>query len=103
MRCNMTDEEIVADVMREAFLFEGAALVSRASIKIAMTKAVQLARADEREKCAKVCEQIELGSWAEYKTGNGPGRACEHVEGISDGAAQCAAAIRAGGKKALNT
>jgi hypothetical protein len=54
----------------------------------------------EREACAKVCEDIGEDLWALYKgrapyTGKEEGRADMHVQGKSDGADECAAAIRA--------
>jgi hypothetical protein len=78
---------------------------------------VSLARADERDKwmerahimilgereaCAKVCDDIGEDLWSLYKgrspyTGKEEGRADMHVQGKSDGADECAAAIRARG------
>lgn len=52
----------------------------------------ELIAAAEREECAKVCEELEVKMWAEYKTGY-----AKHDEGRSDGATECAAAIRARG------
>jgi len=43
------------------------------------------------ERCAKVCEQVEVESWAAYKRGI----TLPHHEGMADGAANCATAIRA--------
>lgn len=56
--------------------------------------------AAERERCAKVCEAIEVDQWALYKgrapyTGKEDGRASPYVEGFSDGAGRCAANISA--------
>jgi hypothetical protein len=64
---------------------------------------VALARADEREACAKVCDDIGEDLWSLYKgrapyTGKEEGRADMHVQGKSDGADECAAAIRARGQ-----
>jgi hypothetical protein len=64
---------------------------------------VALARADEREACAKVCDDIGEDLWSLYKgrapyTGKEEGRADMHVQGKSDGADECAAAIRARGE-----
>jgi len=44
----------------------------------------------ERERCAKICESVENGYWKDYKAG----RYSTHTEGMSDGAGECAAAIR---------
>jgi hypothetical protein len=66
-----------------------------------------LVRADERsverEACAKVCDDIGEDLWSLYKgrapyTGKEEGRADMHVQGKSDGADKCAAAIRARGE-----
>jgi hypothetical protein len=61
----------------------------------------QAATAAERERCAKVCDAIAEDKWALYKgrapyTGKEPGRASDHTQGQSDGADQCAGAIRKG-------
>ena len=58
----------------------------------------QAATAAERERCAKVCEAICDVNWSIYK-GYGenkahPRRANTYMEGISDGAGQCANAVR---------
>ena len=58
----------------------------------------------EREQCAKVCEEIEQDRWNLYKgrppyTGSESGRADPHEQGVSMGAGECAAAIRARGEK----
>lgn len=52
-------------------------------------------RAKVLEEAAQECERIETARWTAYKTGHGPERASEHVQGESNGAARCAAAIRA--------
>ena len=57
-------------------------------------------QAAEREACAKVCEDIEQERYALFKgrppyTGREDGRADHYVNGESDGAGRCAAAIRA--------
>ena len=62
---------------------------------------VDAAVAAERERCAKVCDAIAEDKWALYKgrapyTGKEPGRASDHTQGQSDGADQCADAIRKG-------
>jgi len=43
------------------------------------------------ERCAKICEQVEVEAWAAYKRGI----TLPHHEGMADGAANCATAIRA--------
>ena len=50
------------------------------------------ARAEENEACAKVCEEIEMNMWEEYKIDRNP-----HFSSGSDGATVCATAIRARG------
>lgn len=50
---------------------------------------IAAAVAAERERCAKVCERIEAAKWAGWKQ---RGDMLDH--GASDGAAECAAAIR---------
>ena len=67
----------------------------------AMHRAWQSATAAERERCAKVCDDIAEDKWALYKgrkpyTGKEPGCASDVVLGQSDGADQCADAIREG-------
>jgi hypothetical protein len=47
------------------------------------------------EAAAKVCDVLASQYWKEYKTGDGPGRAHPHYQGLSDGASDCANAIRA--------
>lgn len=54
----------------------------------------------EREACLLACEAIETDRWALYKgwspyKGTEDGRASEHTQGQSDGASDCAAAIKA--------
>ena len=61
--------------------------------------------AEMREKCAKACEEIEQDRWNLYKgrppyTGSESGRADPHEQGVSMGAGECAAAIRARGSDA---
>jgi hypothetical protein len=48
----------------------------------------------ERERCAKLCDEYEAKKYAAYKHGNSPERASDYVQGLSDGAGDCAAAIR---------
>ena len=52
----------------------------------------QAATAVERERCAKVCEAIGIEARKEWKT-----HYKAHDDGRSDGANDCAAAIRQGG------
>jgi hypothetical protein len=66
--------------------------------------ATREAVAAEREACAKVAETLEIDKWNLYKgrapyTGQEDGRASEYVQGESDGAGQCAYAIRARGQQ----
>lgn len=51
----------------------------------------------EREACAQVCERFEIQHWRGYKDNNPATRCNPHKEGLSDGAGECAAAIRARG------
>jgi hypothetical protein len=53
------------------------------------------ARREERERCAAVCDAIEIDLWHRYKHGEGYDRGNPHNSAASDGATQCAAAIRA--------
>jgi hypothetical protein len=60
----------------------------------------QASRRAAIEECAGVCDDIEIDRWNLYKgrtpyTGSEDGRANPHVEGMSDGAGNCATAIRA--------
>lgn len=48
----------------------------------------------ERERCALLAEEVEGQFWAEYKTGNGPGRPDQYTQGLSDGAGVVASRIR---------
>jgi len=61
-------------------------------------------RAEALEEAAKVCDAIEEDHWNLYKgrkpyTGSEAGRADPHEQGVSMGAEECAAAIRARGLK----
>jgi len=59
-----------------------------------------LVAAREREACAKVCDEIETDNWDKYKGREYDEiiwRADAHVQGVSGGANDCAAAIRARG------
>jgi hypothetical protein len=53
----------------------------------------------EREACAKLCEEIENKYWAAFKGKTQPidrgAVYSPHVEGMSDGAGECGSAIRA--------
>lgn len=56
-------------------------------------------RESMRDEAAELCEKISDDKWRLYKghkpyTGKEPGRASQHVEGISDGAIECESAIR---------
>jgi len=62
--------------------------------------AMDAAIAAALERAEKACEAIENDKWALYKgrkpyTGKEPGRASDYVQGQSDGAGDCAEAIRA--------
>jgi hypothetical protein len=54
-----------------------------------------LAVQEERERCAEICATYAHKKWDAYKRGAGPDRGNPHTEGESDGADNCAAAIRA--------
>jgi Lar family restriction alleviation protein len=47
------------------------------------------------EVAAKVCDDYEAAMWQAYKHGHGPQRASDYCQGQSDGAGDCANAIRA--------
>ena len=57
----------------------------------------------EREACAKVCDEIAISNWDAYKGRIEPVDRDKlynpHIEGMSDGADECAAAIRARSEK----
>jgi hypothetical protein len=44
--------------------------------------------------CAAACDDTELRHWNAYKTGHGPERGSDYTQGKSDGASECAAALR---------
>ena len=44
------------------------------------------------EECAKVCEEIEAAFDKEWRAGL---KACQHLQGLGDGASDCVMAIRA--------
>jgi hypothetical protein len=53
--------------------------------------ALDAAVAAERERCARLCDDLEERIWLEYRASNFPS---QHTEGESDGAGRCAALIR---------
>lgn len=53
----------------------------------------------EMEACAKLCDDLEVDFWKLYKSRHEVGSGREHTEGKSDGATECAAAIRARSKE----
>jgi hypothetical protein len=55
-------------------------------------------RKEAIEECARVCSDFETDWWRHYK-GRGPNGSDPRIEGMSDGAAECAAAIRALGEQ----
>lgn len=55
------------------------------------------AMANERERCAMICEELESNYWREYKAR--PERSSQYNNGLSDGAGECAIAIRTGDAK----
>lgn len=65
----------------------------------ALTAFADRIRAEERERCATICDDLELKLWNDYK-GRPWGKphperkGNPQVEGMSDGAGQCSAAIR---------
>ena len=76
---------------------------ARAQDLAAIAMNIRAAVRQEREECAGACEDIELDQWALYKgrppyKGNEDGRADMYVQGVSDGAGRCVAAIRARGQ-----
>ena len=48
----------------------------------------------ERERCARLCEGLAVSHWEEYKRSGGLVAGNSHTEGLSDGADECALAIR---------
>lgn len=58
-----------------------------------------LVAAHEREECAKVCDRYKAEHWRGHKTGDPSERANPYKEGLSDGAGECAAAIRQRGNQ----
>ena len=61
----------------------------------AQLAAAEQARATALEEAAQICEKYSGQRWSAYKTWNGPERASDFVQGQSDGAEECANAIRA--------
>lgn len=97
----LSHEELIA-MAREADPFgDDGRLVSLAMLTPGtLERFAALVAAAEREACAKACEAIEAERWSAYKTGTPEqGRGHPFVEGQSDGAEQCAAAIRARSEK----
>ena len=91
----MTQDEIIR-MARDAGLWPGVTDVFPKELE----RFAALVAAHEREACAKVCEEIEQDRWNLYKgrppyTGAEAGRADPHEQGVSMGAGECAAAIRA--------
>lgn len=86
----------VIRMAREAGVTDGIELPAEVA---AVERFAALVAAAEREACAKACEAIEAERWKAYKTGTPEQwRGHPFVEGQSDGAEQCAAAIRARSK-----
>lgn len=84
-------EEMIAMGRSDGVLFSASELFRFAA----------LVAAAEREACALACEAIETRTWAVYKGSmdfaGESGRANPRVYGMSDGASECATAIRARG------
>ena len=55
-------------------------------------EAINQIRQEAQEKCAIICDEIAVKHWQDYK--GGPNRADMHYQGLSDGADECAIAIR---------
>lgn len=77
---------------------EGASVFRMA--RMAASEAWDASRRAALEESAKACDEIAGDCWSLYKgrapyTGDEPGRADPQVQGESDGADKCAAAIRA--------
>lgn len=106
----MTQDEIIA-MARKAGMnanvgheVNGAHLPAIAAIRSSvpvewLQRFAALVAAAEREACALACEAIETRTWAVYKGSmdfaGESGRADSRVYGMSDGASECATAIRA--------
>lgn len=74
------------------------------SFEAAMLKCWQAACAWQREQDAKVCDGIELREWHAYKGRNVSAETrykvgSDYWQGFSDGAGNCAGAIRAQGER----
>lgn len=65
----------------------------------ALQRFASLVAAHEREQCARVCDRYEAEHWRGYKSNDPSERANPHTEGLSDGAGECAAAIRGRAEK----
>lgn len=63
-------------------------------VRLKSAQMVQEAVQAEREACANVADDLSVKWWGEYK-GSGPNRADPHYQGMSDGAEDVSAAIRA--------
>jgi hypothetical protein len=71
-----------------------------ARIVVLVQAEVNAAIAIERERCARVCDDISVDRWQQYKgqgrhAPNNPHRADPFMDGQSQGADACAAAVRA--------
>lgn len=53
-----------------------------------------IAVSEEREACARICDEISETHWHAYKHGDSPSRADPHYQGLSMGADECAEVIR---------
>ena len=60
-------------------------------LRVSISQAVAAAVKRERERCAKICEKLEGEHWAAWKLTAEP-----EWQGRSNGAGECAAAIRKG-------
>lgn len=97
----MTDDEIMK--LADAHMSWGKVCYVNANRRTIVEFARAIEQASRRaalEESAKVCDEIAGDCWSLYKgrapyTGREPGRADPQVQGESDGADKCAAAIRA--------
>lgn len=99
-------EELVAEFGVCGLTEKARAAIARAEAALAAPQpdALEQARAEEREACARVCDEIAADRWNIYKgrspySGREEGRASPHVQGENSGAEMCANAIRARGQK----
>jgi len=70
-----------------------------ANVTQQITKLIKLAKAQECEACAKLCDEISIDNWNLYKghapyKGNEEGRLDQYIDGKNTGASDCAEAIR---------